>query len=1023
LPARVHILLGQPGCGKTARLVRHAKSAPSLWVLPTDRHGRDLCGREPSSRVTTLHALARRIALAGADVGLVPESHQRLLLVRVLHELRPRLKPLGPLVGGRGLEESAFSFISELKGLGISPDAFEAAATNVGIRPLDRDLALIFAAYQKLLDDHGWLDRDATYRLVVRRLGDTTAAVLPADTVVLLDGFVEFTPPQLLMLRGLAKRIAGLWFALPADAPGDETRAELFTVAANTAAELARLWPNAEFEHVSPADVNRPAGLTHLHGNLFRDDAEPASDAAGLHFIEAPAMLGEVRLVARAVKERLLAGCAPGRVLVSARDMTAYAGLIDEVFTGYGIPMELDRSPTLTDIAEVRTLLAAARLPEADWPFAATAALLRNTLINLPGAPAQRRLDAELLLRSLGVPAGRDAYLAAAGQRADAPEPALDDEEAEGSRRRRRHELARRAEPVLRQFFDAWGQLPGRVSLDKHVAWLGGLAINLGIGGAADDALQPFWDELAEWSTRDSGRPIDFTEFLELIDSLAASTGRHSADAEAGGVRVVPAELAADLDCDHLYLLGLGERGFPRARGGGGLYDEDRRRAFRATGVDLAVVSDALPFEMLLFFRLMCAAARSATLSYPAVDEAGQDLLPGAFWRCVKSLFHDVPTTRRQMLLEGLDSDPPLSPAEYRVRFAAAGGDASGLTPDLKAHLSAARAVWAGRFEERTHGPFDGLLTDPDVKQDVARRFGPDAVFSPTSLEAYVACPFKFFLGRVLNLTRPDEPVEEIEHHRRGAAYHRALRRTHDEALHDPSRSDGERLAGHLMTAAAEYADRVASPFLKTLWRLEGERLGRTARRYDEQVKKYSEPRGCRTHGLEIDGSVVATHDGVSIRLVGRIDRIDVRELDDGTLGFWVIDYKTGRGAGYSVKAMTSLALVQLPVYALAAEQIVGGRPLGMLYWMPAGKTAFCAHPKKPLDWLDQDGWPAFRARVLRWLAEIAGRIRAGEFPLQPRSDDCTATCEFSQACRITQSRRVEKDWELPLPIDTAEAD
>ena len=76
---------------------------------------------------------------------------------------------------------------------------------------------------------------------------------------------------------------------------------------------------------------------------------------------------------------------------------------------------------------------------------------------------------------------------------------------------------------------------------------------------------------------------------------------------------------------------------------------------------------------------------------------------------------------------------------------------------------------------------------------------------------------------------------------------------------------------------------------------------------------------------------------------------------------------------------------------------------------LPAGRQATA--------WLAAaDHWPRFRDRLEAWVATLVGHVRAGEFPLKPRSEQCTETCPFGQVCRIAQSRSQEKLWELPLP-------
>src|SRR5262249_25509233 len=154
----------------------------------------------------------------------------------------------------------------------------------------------------------------------------------------------------------------------------------------------------------------------------------------------------------------------------------------------------------------------------------------------------------------------------------------------------------------------------------------------------------------------------------------------------------------------------LGERNFPRLVLPGTLFDEAERQAFRQAGLDFASSAELLPGEMLLFYQLVTRARRSLTLSYPAVDERGQDLLPSSFLSAVHDCFRPgaIPVERRNMLIEGYDRDVPLCPAEQRVRSALRG-------TDLSANLAAAAQVVRHRFHDRAYTPFDGRFRDPDV--------------------------------------------------------------------------------------------------------------------------------------------------------------------------------------------------------------------------------------------------------------------------------------------------------------------
>ena len=95
------------------------------------------------------------------------------------------------------------------------------------------------------------------------------------------------------------------------------------------------------------------------------------------------------------------------------------------------------------------------------------------------------------------------------------------------------------------------------------------------------------------------------------------------------------------------------------------------------------------------------------------------------------------------------------------------------------ARLAAAARMASARLHAKEFGPYDGMFRHLEVVGAVAELFGPEKVFSPTALEDYIACPFRFFLGHVLGLEALEEPREEIEVTRRGQAVHRALSRLH----------------------------------------------------------------------------------------------------------------------------------------------------------------------------------------------------------------------------------------------------
>ncbi len=134
--------------------------------------------------------------------------------------------------------------------------------------------------------------------------------------------------------------------------------------------------------------------------------------------------------------------------------------------------------------------------------------------------------------------------------------------------------------------------------------------------------------------------------------------------------------------------------------------------------------------------------------------------------------------------------------------------------------------------------------------------------------------------------------------------------------------------------------------------------------------------------------------DGV-VTIGGKIDRLD--EAPDGRA--YIIDYKYSNSQNTRAK-LTNDALVQAPVYLMAAERCFGLKPAGMFYvglkrgpvyvgWSESGLMQSEAPPQ---DWL-----PRTEARVL----QIVEEIRGGRIAVSPSDPDKCRFCDYSDVCRV----------------------
>ena len=141
-----------------------------------------------------------------------------------------------------------------------------------------------------------------------------------------------------------------------------------------------------------------------------------------------------------------------------------------------------------------------------------------------------------------------------------------------------------------------------------------------------------------------------------------------------------------------------------------------------------------------------------------------------------------------------------------------------------------------------------------------------------------------------------------------------------------------------------------------------------------------------------------------SVRLQGKIDRIDLVRNDDGTISFRVIDYKTGSNP--SGKDVLAGLASQLPLYALAVERLVFSEE-----GYPFHDAGYWSLPKDGFKNVKIDDWGAYREHLMAFVLDLVSELRGGNFPIESLKKDCRKHCDYHAACRVGEVRMVGKTW------------
>jgi RecB family exonuclease len=376
----------------------------------------------------------------------------------------------------------------------------------------------------------------------------------------------------------------------------------------------------------------------------------------------------------------------------------------------------------------------------------------------------------------------------------------------------------------------------------------------------------------------------------------------------------------------------------------------------------------------------------------------------------VRAEFADLLRLPRQRLTVStfaLESDALVSASSLLDELRRAGLDA------VEERPAAARI-----FEHEALGlePADVRALDPEARTWAAVRLtarGQDEdrfrgatrghhprVYSLTSLERYVDCPFKFFAADVLRAEEPPDDQSAPSPRARGRFIHDVLQKffeAWDATGAGPITAD-------TLGAAREVAASVAEPLLATLGEadaaLERARLFGTAISTGlidivlaQEAERPAEAVAERWLERRFDGAFRIGPDDAPVGLNGVADRIDL--LPGRRLR--VIDYKSGREP--DVKHA-----LQVAVYAMCAQETLQARDDRPWAVHEAAYVALGGAKRTLVPVVGADANDAERDKALAdargRLHEVLDGIARGAFPARPREERWCRYCAYSSVCR-----------------------
>lgn len=977
-------------------------------------------------QIITLGEFTRAVA----EDALLQDERRLLPPLLAPFVMRQLLSEEGPehyfaaLASQPGFLRHVLTTVQELKYTGITPSDLRTFLERGQLTDANRQklaaLASLYARYATFLVEAHFYDEEELYdRAAVLLAGNNDAAPL------FFYGFSDFTALQRRVVAAAVKERDTLVFF-----PWREGAAyEAATASLGWMTGLGFQQTHLQTTSSANAQLQRlPAQL--FESVFFWSNEQPPPMDQSVMLLSTANASQEIREVARAIL-----------TLVRDRDMrfdeiavllpTAnYGPLIRETFTALGIPSTFARGSTLLNTRAGQCVLLLCQMLIDDYARTRVVEFLqiaRPPFAELIGALADHAHVArwDVLTREVGIVRSvqqwrlRLAQLQARVHSTDAVDP-FDAQEITD------HDMIRALVTFMERLLADTEQVPRSNTWDGWVAHLQTLIATYVSPSTHTDQVSVVLQQLGQlhaFTAHVSLREWTRAVREALMVTLAAST---ETDTDCS-VFVGDLRAARGLSFRAVIIPGMIEGEFPQAvRQDPILLDSERQYLSEVLLCDVRQRNRIVEEERNEFTLAVQSASEYLLLTYARQEQAsGRTQLPSSYLLRVAEALSGRITSLSELRdwcvslpLVPLGNGSP-STALDAIEFHCAKVEQAQEThnPAVLGYLPATMPFFAAtltavhrRWDVPHLTPFDGMLEAETVKQRARVHLFPTTLrLSPSALETYARCPFRYFLSAVLGL-RPQEDLEvlaTIGARDRGILLHDILyeffTRLRREQRLPPQTHDHESLVRILNEVTEKhFAVFTATKMigLPLMWELEQERLRAQLALFLQWEEErddtfvpatfeaaFGQEDTLQKHRFFSSHSVPFPLDqGGELLLHGRIDRIDVAA--DGQQAR-ILDYKSGKKAPGQFARGTAL---QLPLYFFAARVL---RP--DLDWISAEYVALNASTRretKPV--FSAETWPEVSTSLQTLVSLLVEGIETGCFAASPET---CRPCPFPLIC------------------------
>ena len=985
---------GPSGSGKSHRIyeeiMQRAAQEPGrnfLIIVPdqfTMQTQKDLVMRSDRGGILNIDVLSfgrlshRILEEVGTkEIPVLDDTGKSLVLQKIAADLKEQLPAMGSLLHKQGYIHEVKSAISEFMQYGISTqdmDKLIASAEKRGALAMKlRDLKTLYRGFQDYIRDH-FITTEETLDVLRRSL--VKSKILP-DSVVIFDGFTEFTPIQNRLIQELMRvceeTIVTVTIGEEEDPYQMDGEQKLFHLSKKTVADLVKLAAEAEvtrgedvFVKGGPNRFTEAPALCYLEQNLFRYQYEPYTEKqCEIRMFEALSPREEVHQTALYIRKLIREeGLTYRDIAVVIGDLEGYASYVETEFGQLEIPCFLDRTRGIVLNPMIEYIKSALQLYIRDFSYDTVFHFLRSGMADI----SREEID-ELENYVIRTGArGYRTYSRLFTRRTEEMQQGSGQEDTE-----RAEETLERLNRIRQQFADTVEilHMAPRAKAGEYVDHLYDFLEQNQVQQKLLNYQQQFEQEGDLAKAREYAQIYRLV--MDLLDQIYELLGEEEislqefADIlEAGFGEITVGTIPQNVDrivvgdmertrlkqVKVLFFLGVNDGNIPKNASKGGIISDMDREFLIESGTEMAPSPRQQMYIQRLYLYLnMTKPSERLYLSYAKVNSDGKGIRPSYLIDTVRKLFPQLaveyPQNRSRLeQIEGRQEGARYLAEELREY--ADGTLREEERQDFYLMYRAYEADPEGR--DRLTAAAFRRYKESGLSRIVARAlYGRQLENSVSRLETYAACACRHFLQYGLSLQEREEFGFEVSD--MGNVYHAVLENFAGK-LAESGRTwwdFDENFATQAIKEAVEgYAATYGETVLYSSARNEyaitrmSRILTRTVLTLQQHLKQGSfQPDDYELSfrfAEDLDSIHVDLSEEEKMHLQGRIDRIDVSE-DAEHVYVKVIDYKSGNKK-FDLAALYYGLQLQLVVYMNAAMELESRKhpdkeivPAALLYY------------------------------------------------------------------------------------------